>query len=322
MTHSGDHHDHSHGHSHGHHHHHHAAASGDRKVVWAVVVNVGLTVAQIAGGIVGGSLALVADAIHNLSDAVALGLAYFARRVARRPVDHAMTFGYGRAEIVAALVNYTALVLIAVYLAYEAIWRLVEPQPVDGWIVVIIAAIALVVDVATAMLTFRLSKESVNIRAAFLHNVADALGSLGVIVAGTLIILFDWNIADALITLAIAGYIMWHVVAEIGDVIRILMMGTPPHLSPEAVLSALRDLRGVGDVHHLHIWQFDERQNALEAHLVIAEGDAVSTSELKRSAKEMLAGSFAIAHATLEIELEDEECPDTVIVREGDCGVS
>jgi cobalt-zinc-cadmium efflux system protein len=308
--------------SHDHAHHHHHAVAGDRKVMWSVVVNVLLTVAQIVGGIFAGSLALIADAIHNLSDAVALGLAFAARRIARRPADYGMTFGYGRAEIVAALVNYTALVLIAVYLAYEGIWRLIEPEPVDGWIVVIIAGIALVIDVATVMLTFRLSKESANIRAAFLHNLADALGSLGVIIAGTLIILFDWNIADALITLAIAGYILWHVAAEIGGVIRILMLGTPPDLSPDAVLAALRTLHGVDDVHHLHIWQFDERQNALEAHLVMSGRGSVSPGEIKRSAKQLLAGSFAIEHATLEIEAEGEDCPDTVVIRQGDCGLS
>ncbi len=315
-------HEHDNGHSHGHGHHHHHAPAGDRQVVWAVVVNVGLTFAQIAGGIFAGSLALIADAIHNLSDAIALGLAFFARRIARRPADEAMTFGYGRAEVVAALVNYTALVLIAAYLAYEGIWRLIDPQPVDGWIVVIIAAIALAVDVVTAALTFRLSKESVNIRAAFLHNVADALGSVGVIVAGTLVILFDWTIADALITLGISGYILWHVLREIGDVIRILMMGTPPNLTPDAVLTALKGLSGVGDVHHLHIWQVDERQNALEAHLVMVEGEAVAAGEIKRSAKEMLASAFAIEHATLEIEVEGEPCPDVMVIRAGNCGIS
>lgn len=290
--------------------------------MWAVAVNVGLTVAQIVGGIFAGSLALIADAIHNLSDAIALGLAYFARRIARRPADEAMTFGYGRAEVVAALVNYTTLILIAAYLAYEGIWRLIEPQPVDGWIVVIIAGIALAVDLVTAALTFRLSKESVNIRAAFLHNVADALGSVGVIVAGTLVILFDWTIADALITLAISGYILWHVLSEIGGVIRILMLGTPPNVAPEAILAALKDLRGVGDVHHLHVWQVDERQNALEAHLVMAEADAVPAGEIKRRAKEMLAGTFAIEHATLEIEAVGEPCPDVMVIRAGNCGIS
>src|SRR5215207_36408 len=221
MAHPHDHHDQDHDHAghghgfeavaqrprkaHGHHHHDHgvSAEAGDRRVLWAVLVNVILTFAQIAGGIFAGSLALVADAIHNLSDAAALGLAFTARRIARRPSNETMTFGYGRAEGIAALINYTTLIVISVYLVYEAVWRLAQPEPVDGWIVVIIAGVALVVDTITALLTFRLAKDSANIRAAFLHNVADALGSIGVIIAGTLVILFDWWIVDPIVTIAI-----------------------------------------------------------------------------------------------------------------------
>lgn len=303
MAHSGHHHRHNHAHG--------AAEAGDRKVAWAVAVNVLLTVAQIVGGVFAGSLALIADAIHNLSDAVALGLAYAARRVARRPADHEMTFGYGRAEIVAALANYTALLLIAAYLAYEAIWRLVEPEPVDGWIVVIVAGIALAVDVATMLLTFRLAKESMNIRAAFLHNLADALGSLGVIIAGTLVILYDWYVADALITLAIAGYIAWHVLREIGGVVRILMLATPPSLSPAAILDALREIDGVAGVHHLHVWRLDENRISLEAHIVVNDADLGRMAEIKRSIKDLLKARFDVAHSTLEFESKSENCLDS-----------
>ena len=231
-----------------------------------MAVNLPLTVAQIAGGVAAGSLALIADAIHNLSDAVALGIAYVARRIARRPADDAMTFGYGRAEIVAALVNYTVLMVIGACLIYEAIWRLIEPQSVHGWIVVIVAGVALAVDTVTAILTYRLAEHSINIRAAFLHNLADAFGSIGVIVAGTLIILFNLTIVDAIITLAIAGYILWLVGSEIGTAIRILMLATPRDVSPERVLAELCRLPGIADVHHLHIWQFNEHENSLEAH--------------------------------------------------------
>src|SRR5690606_16215794 len=143
-------------------------------------VNVFLSVAQIAGGVVAGSLALIADAIHNLSDAASLVLAYVARRVARRPSNAEMTFGYVRAEVIAALINYTTLIVISLYLIYEGVWRLFDPQGVEGWIVVAGAAIALLVDVWTAWITYRMSGESANMRAAFLHNLADALGSVGV----------------------------------------------------------------------------------------------------------------------------------------------
>jgi cobalt-zinc-cadmium efflux system protein len=142
-----------------------------------VAINILLTVVQIIGAILSGSLALIPDAIHNLSDALSLVLAFLARKIARRPADDTKTFGYGRAEIVAALINYTTLILLGLYLTYEAVMRLFDPTDIDGWFVVFIAVFALTVDAVTALLTYALSKESMNIRAAFLHNVADALRS-------------------------------------------------------------------------------------------------------------------------------------------------
>ena len=154
--------------SHGH-HHHVDPDSGDGKIALAVAINLGLTVAQVIGGIVAGSLSLIADALHNFSDAIALIIAFAARKIARRPANADMTFGYGRIEAVAALINYTTLIVIGLYLVYEAAMRFANPEPVAGWIVVIVAGIALLVDLGTAALTFRASKSSVNIRAAFLH---------------------------------------------------------------------------------------------------------------------------------------------------------
>ena len=303
-----------HGHSHAGDSHaghtHPDQAHGDRRVLLAVIVNVGLTVVQIVAGMLAGSLALVADAIHNLSDAAALALAYVARRIARRPSNDAMTFGYVRAESIAALINYTTLIVIALYLIYEGLWRLADPPEVDGWLVVIVAGVALIIDLATVALTWRMAKESANIRAAFLHNLADALGSIGVIVAGTLIILFDWRIVDPLVTLGIAGYILWHVGREIGGVVRVLMLGTPPGVHPDEVITELRKLAGVRDVHHLHVWMMDEHRSSLEAHLVIGREDIDRQDALRRDAKALLSTRFAIEHSTLEIECEGEGCAD------------
>lgn len=297
----------------GHHHHHHHVdpEAGDAKVLWAVGVNLALTVVQIIGGIWAGSLALVADAIHNLSDAVSLGIAFAARKIARRPADAAMTFGYGRAEIVAALVNYTTLIVIGVYLVYEAILRLINPADVDGWLVVIIAGVALVVDLATAMLTFALSKNSMNIRAAFLHNVADALGSVAVIVAGTLIIWYDWRLVDPLITLLIAGYILWISFVEIGPVIRILMLGSPQDMDAQKVMADIGTVAGVQGVHHMHLWQMQEHAVALEAHIVIVQAHWPEVADIKTAIKELLKSGYGIEHVTLELESSDHACVQT-----------
>lgn len=294
----------------GHHHHHQHMdpGAGDTRVAWAVVVNLALTVAQVIGGILSGSLAMIADAIHNLSDAFSLIIAFFARKIARRPADGRMTFGYGRAEVVAALINYTTLVAIGLYLVYEAVMRFIEPSGVDGWLVVIIAGVALVVDAVTALLTYSLSKESVNIRAAFLHNVADALGSIAVIFAGTLIILYDWLWIDPAVTLMIAGYILWMSVSEIGNVIRILMLGAPPEPSAEQVIKTIEAIDGVQSVHHLHLWQMQEHEAALDAHLVINAGRWSDADAIKLAVKNALKQKFDLGHTTLELECARHAC--------------
>lgn len=288
----------------------------DSRLALAVAVNVGLTVVQIVGGVIAGSLALVADALHNLSDAASLLLALFARRIGRRPADKDMTFGYSRAEVIAALINLVTLIFVGLYLLYEAAVRIFDPQPVSGWIVVILAGIALSVDAVTAALTFAGARDSLNIRAAFLHNLADALASIGVIVAGTLIILYDLYVADLLITVVISGYILWHGGAELPRVIRILMEATPQDVDFDAVVGAMQAVEGIVGVHHLHIWELDEHQRSLEAHVVIRQEDAQQLERIKRAVKHMLRDSFGVAHATLEFEFagDDSACEETEAV--------
>ncbi len=290
------------------HHHHVPADAGDARIAWAVGVNVALTVAQVVGGLLSGSLALIADALHNFSDAVSLIIAFAARRIARRPADGRMNFGYGRAEAVAALVNYTTLVLIALYLVYEGLWRIARPEPVDGWLVIWIAGIALAVDLVTAALTWSMSKSSMNIRAAFLHNIADALGSVAVIVAGAAVILLGWTWVDPAVTLLIAGYILWHVRAEIGPVIRHLMLGSPAGLDAEEVARAIEADPDVSGVHHLRVWSIGEHEPALEAHLVIAPGAWAHADGVKARVRADLGARFGIRRTTLEIECSAHAC--------------
>ena len=298
---------------HHHHHHHHAPDLGETRLIWALAVNVLLTGVQIAGGIVSGSLALVADALHNLSDAGSLGVALLARRIAKRPADEWRTFGYQRAELIGALINLTALILIGLYLIYEAAMRYYHPRPVEGWLVVYVGAFALVVDTVTALLTFTGAKESLNIRAAFLHNVADALGSVAVIVAGTVIIVYGWTLIDPLCTVLIAAYAIWHGWSEMKHTIRILMQSTPLDIDLAELIHTLEREPGVLGVHHVHVWEIDEHRRSLEAHVVIDPRDASRIEEIKQGLKRRLAQRYRIRHSTLEFELETPEtarvCP-------------
>lgn len=277
-------------------------------MVLAIIVNVGLTIAQIVGGIFSGSLSLIADALHNFSDAASLAIAAYARRIARRPSNAAMTFGYVRAEVVAALINYTTLIVIGLYLVYEAVMRFITPEPVEGWIVVGVAVVALVVDLVTAFLTYAMSKKSMNIRAAFVHNVADALGSVGVIIAGTLILLYDWQIVDPIVTLAIALYILWQAFAEIGGSIRMLMLGTPSGVDVPQLIDRLSSIDGVVDIHHVHVFAIDEELTAMEAHVVLAAGHGEQAERVKARLKELASREFGIGHSTLELASDGACC--------------
>ncbi len=290
------------------HDHHSAQLDGDRRVAWAVAVNIALTLVQIVAGVISGSLALIADAIHNLSDALSLVIAFAARRIARRPPDKSMTFGYGRAEVVAALINYTTLIVIALYLVAEAVQRLVNPVGVDGWIVVIVAGVALVIDTVTAWLIHSMSRDSMNIRAAFLHNLADAMGSVAVIVGGTLILLYDWRLVDPLVSVGIAGYILWHALRGIRPAIKVLMLGSPDTPSLDQVTETLCALEGVRGVHAVHLWRMQEHEIAFQAHVVMAPGaDALA---LRARIKATLSDHYGISHTTIEMEPPDNHCDD------------
>ena len=281
--------------------HKHDFADGDRKVVWAVLVNVLLTVVQIIGGLVSGSLALIADAIHNLSDAMALVIAFGARKIARLPANEEMSFGYGRAELVAAIINYTTLIIIGCFLIYEAVWRFFEPLQVDGWIVVVLATVALIIDLITAGLTHKLAKHSMNIRAAFLHNLADALGSIGVILAGTLILLYDWRYIDPIITIAIAFYILWQALTEGLDVVRILMLATPKDIDRRELMESITSINGVDSIQHIHVWQIEENRLSLEAHLTVSAREFSECESLKTKIRKHLSETYDVQHSTLEI---------------------
>ncbi|MCZ4263065.1 cation diffusion facilitator family transporter [Limimaricola sp. G21655-S1] len=289
---------------HDHSHAHLDPESGDRRVSIAIWANALLTVAQIVGGIFAGSLALIADALHNFSDMASLVIAFVARKIARRPADSTMTFGYGRIEIVAALINYTTLILVGFYLIYEGGMRMIDPPEVRGWTVVILGGIALVIDALTAGLTYSMQKGSANIRALFLHNLSDALASVAVIIGGTLILLFDLRWVDPAITIGIALYILYLALTEISGPIRTLMLGSPPDIDSDAVVQAMRDADGVRDVHHVHLWQMQEHEVALDCHVVLDDQGWARIESVKADIKSRLKDGFGIAHSSLEFEHE------------------
>ncbi|MEE3165166.1 MAG: cation diffusion facilitator family transporter [Pseudomonadota bacterium] len=291
----------------GHHHHEHG---NDKNLIVAISINLFLTFAQFFGGLISGSLALIADAIHNLSDAVSLGIAIFARAIGRKTADEFRTFGYKRAEVIAALINLTLMLIISLYLIYEAIWRFIEPQIISGWIVIIIAGIALIVDLYTSVITYRLSENNMNMKAAFLHNLSDALASIGVVIAGSLILLYEWFWVDSLITMIIAGYILLQTFKMFPNSVNFLMDATPNNISIEDVKTSMSLIEGVEDVHHIHVWNLDEQRVALEAHVVTGAESLKDNATIKETIKKSLQEKYDINHSTLEFEHMDEDCND------------
>jgi cobalt-zinc-cadmium efflux system protein len=296
------------------HDHSHAGHElSDFRLVAAIALNLALTLVEAIAGLVAGSLALLADALHNFNDCGSLVIALVARRVARLPSDERRTFGYRRAEIVGALINLTILVVIGLYLLGEGLHRLFDPREVEGWIVVMVAAVALAVDIGTAILLYAMSRGNLNLRAAYLHNLGDAIASVGVILAGAAVLLWGAYWVDPAVTLVIAAYILWQSLAMMARSIHILMEGAPADVDSDALVRELEVIEGVIEVHHVHIWELDEHHRALEAHIVVDEAHLARWAEIKQQIKQLLGERFHIHHSTLEFEAPGEEacqpCP-------------
>ncbi|MFP4352303.1 MAG: cation diffusion facilitator family transporter [Puniceicoccaceae bacterium] len=293
----------------GHSHSHGTEQVSDRLLLATVFINLGLSVFEFIAGLISASTALMADALHNTNDAAALLVAYVARRVSRKGADHKFTFGYRRAELIGAMIQLTALIVVGLYLLYEAVRRFAEPEPVLGGWMMAAAGVALVVDVATALLLWSMSRGSLNVKAAFFHNLTDAAASLAVMIGGAAVLWLGWTWIDPVLTLGIAGYILHMSVGMLRRTSAILMEGVPGDVRVDEVKGAVESIPGIVEMHHIHIWELDERLRAIEAHVVIATGSSMSELEsLKAQARALLGQRFRIAHSTLEMESEGTAC--------------
>ena len=292
-------HDHAH---HPHEHPHDPRAASRRRLAMVLALTAAYTVAEIVGGFWTGSLALLADAGHMATDNVALALAWLAARLADRRPDEARTYGFQRAEILAALANGAALLVVCGFIAWEAVERLAEPRPIRGGAMAVIATGGLLVNLAGAAL-LRHHRHGMNVRAAFLHLVGDLLGSVGAIAAAILVAVFGWMWADPATSLAIVAILAvgsWRLVSQ---AVHVLMEGTPAGVDAEEVRACLRETPGVAGVHDLHLWCLREGSPILTAHLVLDH--SVSAPAVLRAATERIRERFGIDHVTLQTEPPD-----------------
>ncbi|RZI47660.1 cation transporter [Rickettsiales endosymbiont of Peranema trichophorum] len=284
---------------------------GEKALMISLVIKFVLTLAEIIAGILCGSIALLADALHNLSDTISLLITLIAQIIGKRPPDFDKTFGYKRIEVVAALINFTSMVMIGIYLMLESLERYLHPQDIDGMIVIIVAVFAVFINGITAHILYSFSGKNLNFRAAFLHNFTDAISSIGVIIVGVLILLYQFYIADILITLVISIYITCQGLSGLSKAVNILVNASPEGLDVKALIKSIEALDdAIINVHHVHIWRIDEYKNALEAHVVVGEFEKMEMvkTKIKQHIKQ-----YNVEHSTLEFEkfdgmFEEDKC--------------
>jgi cobalt-zinc-cadmium efflux system protein len=267
--------------------------------------------AEIIGGILSNSLALLSDAGHMFTDALALGLSLFAMNLAKRPATSTRTFGYHRAEIMAALANGTVLVLVSALIFYEAAQRFSALPTVKTPLMMIIAGIGLAANLIGIGLLRSGSRKSINIRAAFWHVAGDTLASVGVIIAGAIIYFTGWYIADPILAVVIGAVILWGAVRIVRESVDILLESVPPHVRIEEVAAAVKKVEGVADMHDIHIWTITSGIYALSAHLSIADQTVSQSCDIVTKVNAVLAADFNITHTTLQLECDS--CPTGLV---------
>jgi cobalt-zinc-cadmium efflux system protein len=296
-----------HGHDHGHEHHHHGVGGHQHTPAnfgKAFAIGIALNLAYVLGeafyGVVAHSLALLADAGHNLGDVLGLGGAWLASVLGRRRPSGRYTYGLRRSSILAALGNAVLLLVVTGGIAWEGIRRLVEPEPSAGLIIMVVAAFGIVVNGATALLFMSGRKDDLNIRGAFLHMASDALVALGVVVAGAVILWTGWSWLDPATSLVVSGIIVLGTWSLLRDSVNFSLDAVPPGIDRTKVAAFLQDLPGVAEVHDLHIWGMSTTETAMTAHLV-RPGASVDDDLIHRACEEMKE-HFGIGHATLQVE--------------------
>lgn len=299
----GHHHGHSHGHAHGHSHGHGHGAANRRRLLVVLVMAATYMVAEFVGGIWAGSLALLADAGHMLSDVGALALSLFAVWIAQRPASPRRTYGYYRTEILAALANGATLIGISLFIFVEAYRRLAEPQPVAGAVVMWIALGGLVVNLVGLAVLHGGKDENLNVRGAWLHLLTDALGSVGALAGGALIWAFGWYWVDPVVSVLIALLVIYASWGLLKESVNVLLEGTPGHIDLEAVRAAMGGVEGVEEVHDLHVWTITSGMEALSAHVVVGERhERRNSGEILADLHRVLHDRFGLHHLTIQIE--------------------
>jgi len=284
---------HGHGHAHG--------SDNERRVLWAFVLTAGFMGAEVAGGLISGSLALLADAAHMLTDAAALALAWLAFRVSQRPADHKRTYGYHRGQVLAAFVNGGVLIAIVAWIFFEAVQRLRSPVPIAGDLMLGVATLGLVVNIAAFAILHSGDRQNLNLRGAAAHVLGDLLGSAATILGALVILWTGWTPIDPILSILVGLLVLrsaWMIVRESS---HILLEGTPAEIDPKDLRAALmEDIPALEDVHHIHAWSLTPERPLLTLHAQI--GESADAQAILIRVKQVLAQRYGIDHSTVQVE--------------------
>ena len=288
-------------HKHDHHHsHNHDQPASLRNLIFAMVINGGIVVFEMVFGLMIQSMALISDAVHNLSDIAAMIFSYWAEKVSRRPANAAKTYGYRKIEFIAAFVNSIVLSVVIAFVFWETLKRIVSPPEIPGRVMLWVAVVAFIGNGAATLLLQKISARNFNLKSAWLHSLQDALFSLGVIVGALLITFFGWRLVDPLISLAICLFIAREIYKIVRQAVNSLLDAVPPGIDFTRVKEDLLAIPDVAEVNDLHIWQAGADQKLLSAHL-LSRGESPDSEAIIRAAQELLLHRHGINHTTLQI---------------------
>ena len=268
-----------------------------------IVLNIGITVAQVIGGLISGSMALLSDAAHNFSDVFSLIVSFGAEKLSGRERTLKQTYGYKRAGIFAAFLNTATLLIIATILIWEAVNRLIHPQPITGLVVIYLAALGIILNGVSVLLIKRDSEGSMNMRSAYLHLFTDMMTSIAVLIGGFAIKYLGWYWIDGVLSIVIAIYLVYSSWGIFYESIRIFMQFTPSHINIEEIAIQMASLKGVKNMHHVHVWQLDDHEMMLEAHLDLDEDYSISRFEVILEQVDRLLETYGIHHFNIQPEL-------------------
>jgi|TARA_R100000479_G_scaffold165252_1_gene104484 cobalt-zinc-cadmium efflux system protein len=297
------------------HTHDHTNLKG-RKLLLTIVLNIVITVSQVIGGLISGSLSLLSDALHNFSDVTSLVISYVADRYSKKEASFDKTFGYKRAEIIAAFVNAVTLLVVAVYLIYEAIKRFINPQEIESSLVIWLAVLGIVANGFSVLLLRKDAKENMNMRSAYIHLFTDMSASVAVLIGGLLMKYFGWFWVDSVLTVLIAVYLLVVGIDLLKNSFNVLMLFTPKDIKLERISKKITTISEVKSIHHIHVWQLNEQETHLEAHMEFSKDLTLSEFDaILEKVEKILFDDFGINHVNIQPEFQKDD-PKEIIVQD------